>query len=45
MVKTLVTGGHKELNAALTTILGGATPNIVFIIEATKGYWIIIHEA
>ncbi len=45
MAKTVVDGGHKDLNASLATIIAGGTPNIQFIIEARKGYWIIIHIA
>jgi hypothetical protein len=44
-MKTVVEGGRLQLEAALDTILAGGTPNIQFIIESQKGYWIIIHVA
>lgn len=45
MAKTVVKGGHEDLNAALDTIIAGGTPNIQFIIQSQKGHWIIIHTA
>lgn len=44
-MKTVVKGGHKEMEAAIDTILAGATPNIQWIVETQKGFWIIIHVA
>lgn len=45
MAKTVVQGGKAQLEAAIDTIIAGATPTIQWIVEAEKGYWIIIHVA
>lgn len=44
-MKTVVKGGHEDLNSALATILAGAAPNIQFIVKTQPGFWIIIHTA
>ena len=43
MVRTIAIGGHESLLAVIDTVLAGATPNIVQVIESQKGYWIILH--
>ena len=45
MTKTVVTGGHEDLNLAITTILAGGTPVIAHIIRTQPGFWIILHSA
>jgi len=45
MAKTVVKGGHDDLNAALATIIAGATPNIQVVVKTQAGFWIIIHVA
>ena len=39
MAKTIVDGSHKDLDAALTTIIAGGTPNVQVVVQARKGYW------
>lgn len=45
MAKTVVKGGHEDLNSALATIIAGGTPNIQAIVKTQPGFWIIIHVA
>ena len=45
MAMTKVTGGKDLLEAALTSIIAGGTPNIQVVVQAEKGTWLIIHVA
>ena len=45
MAKTVVKGGHEDLNKALETIIAGGTPTIQWIQKTQAGFWIIIHVA
>lgn len=43
MTKTKVIGGKDQVEAAIDTIIAGATPNIKLIVQIEKGTWIILH--